>query len=176
MAGSLHPPFVSGLSAAALRRLASDTRLWAQSLFPSKRKRENGPCTVQKRKRSTPCGGTGDEGRARGSDGFLRMSPVRGVVRAGVWCLSNGLSLLSAAAALALASELRHKLCHELRPEADAGVEAFLCLLSASASILGISVSSTTLSTTRSWMLIFSSSAIFGSPRLESTSRGGSLS
>ena len=28
--------------------------------------------------------GTGDEGRAWGSDGFLRMSPVRGVVRPGV--------------------------------------------------------------------------------------------
>ena len=63
MAGPLHPHF----------------------LFFFQKKKENGPCTVQKRKRSTPLrGGTEDRSRARGSDRFLRMSPARGVVRTGV--------------------------------------------------------------------------------------------
>ena len=58
MAGSLHPPF---------------------SLFIPGMKRENGPCTVQKRK-----------ARGRGYGGaqevlpLIRMSPARGVVLAGV--------------------------------------------------------------------------------------------
>ncbi len=52
--------------------------------FSSRRKRENGPCTVQKRKRSMrPAGDVGRETRKRC---FLRvrMSPARGVVQAGV--------------------------------------------------------------------------------------------
>ena len=52
--------------------------------FPSRRKRENGPCTVQKRKGSiTPAGGRKTEAR-KACLRFLRMFSAHGVVRAGV--------------------------------------------------------------------------------------------
>ena len=44
-------------------------------------KRENAPCTVEERKR----------GRGRGAGQRVRMSSGRGVVRAGVWWVMQGL-------------------------------------------------------------------------------------
>ena len=44
-------------------------------------KRENAPCTVEERKR----------GARKSVPPFFRMSPGRGVVRAGVWRLMQGL-------------------------------------------------------------------------------------
>ena len=74
--------------------------------FPSRRKRENGPCTVQKRKGSIALRGTGDGGTRRRCFLRVRMSPARGVVRAGVWWLPNGRSSLFAAAYLAQGGSL----------------------------------------------------------------------
>ena len=72
--------------------------------FSSRRKRENGPCTVQKRKRSIwILRWTKD---AQGVLPVSRMSSARGVVLAGVWCPSNGPAPLSAAATLAASEAL----------------------------------------------------------------------
>ena len=63
MAGAMHPPF---------------------SLFLPEEKKKTGRARSKREKEVRPCGGTEDGSRARGSDRFLRMSPARGVVRAGV--------------------------------------------------------------------------------------------
>ncbi len=64
--------------------------------FSSRRKRENGPCTVQKRKRSNWfLRWTRD---AQAVLPVLRMPSARGSVLAGVWISTNGPAALSAAA------------------------------------------------------------------------------
>ena len=103
MAGPLPPPF---------------------SLFLARRKRENGPCTVQKRKRRiAPAGGAKDGGRARGaSSGYACLLPAAWCGR-GFWWLTNGLSPLFAAANLVYDERKRPK---GLRPPAFCYAETWL--------------------------------------------------
>ena len=63
MAGSLHPPF---------------------SLFLPEGKEKTGRARSKREKEVCALRGTGDEGTRKACLRFLRMSPVRGVVRAGV--------------------------------------------------------------------------------------------
>ena len=64
-----------------------------------KKKRKRAVHGPKEKKKYAPCGGRGD---AQGVPLFLRMSPARGVVRAGVWRSSNGLPPFFAAAHLAV--------------------------------------------------------------------------
>ncbi len=64
-----------------------------------KKKRKRAVHGPKEKKKYAPCGGRGD---AQGVPLFLRMSPARGVVRAGVWRSSNGLPPFFAAAHLAI--------------------------------------------------------------------------
>ena len=82
MAGPLHPPF---------------------SLFIPRIKRENGPCTVQKRKTR----GRGLRGRGSGSGGLVRKSSDRGVVQAGVLFLAEWTSFSFCCRTPAFPLELR---------------------------------------------------------------------
>ena len=82
MAGPLHPPF---------------------SLFIPRIKRENGPCTVQKRKTR----GRGLRGRGSGSGGLVRKSSDRSVVQAGVLFLAEWTSFSFCCRTPAFPLELR---------------------------------------------------------------------
>ena len=81
MAGLLHPPFVSGPRAAASRRLASDTRLLAQSRFLPEDNEKTSRARSKREKEVRSLRG-GDEGRGTRKRCFLRIRIpfARGVV------------------------------------------------------------------------------------------------
>ena len=112
MAGAMPPHFVGRNSALLRPRLAART---APAPFlpplPTKSTILRGPLFCEKRECAVH-GGREKTGPRKGYFLRVRMSPARGVVRAGVWRLSNRLSPLSAAANLAVGGEWL--VCHLL--------------------------------------------------------------